>query len=316
MKAEGGDNKWHKPADIYLDAPYLETGLGEYFSLAGSPNRLLPLADFYQSPSIDTPKIARLAEKLGCAITMNAVEISCGKNPSWNYLSGVSGERYTNPINRDYSFNHFPQLAAAKSERLSRLAWTTMCALPDAAHSYNSAYRRNPLRAVYQKNERGGARFADLQLVHQLRSEAWVPQKGGEFVRPAQARAELLPDGFTFDSGWAWIKAIQFGKSIQLQNEKAQAEAAAAADGRRQQQEAAKALGFDDVEIARRLAEIPAEELNRIYAEWERRKNVPLPEHERANPQRRSNKVFDQAVVAAGRRTEERTRSVCIGLKR
>ncbi len=145
-----------------------------------------------------------------------------------------------------------------------------MCALPDTAHSYNSAYRRNPLRAVYQKNERGGARFADSLLVQQLRSEAWVPQKGGEFVRPAEARAELLPDGFTFNSGWAWIKAIQFGKSIQQQSEKAQAEAAAAAEGRRRQQEAAKALGFDDADTARRLAEIPAEELNRLCAEWER----------------------------------------------
>jgi hypothetical protein len=40
---------------------------------------------------------------------------------------------------------------------------------------------------VYRKNERGGAHFANSQLVHQLRSEAWVPQRGGEFVRPAQA---------------------------------------------------------------------------------------------------------------------------------
>ncbi len=89
----GSDNKWHKPADIYLDAPYLDSGLGEYLSFAGASNKLVALAEFYQFLSIDKAKITRLAEKLGCPITMNAVEISCGKNPSWNYLSSVQGER-------------------------------------------------------------------------------------------------------------------------------------------------------------------------------------------------------------------------------
>jgi hypothetical protein len=62
----GKDNKWHKPADIYLDAPYFDTALGEYFGILGASNQLSPLADFYQSLPIDTLKIKRFAEKLGC----------------------------------------------------------------------------------------------------------------------------------------------------------------------------------------------------------------------------------------------------------
>ena len=188
-----------------------------------------------------------------------------------------------------------------------------MCALPDTAHSYDSVYNSNPLRAVYRKNERGGARFADLYLVHQLRAKPGFPRKAVNLCarrRPARNRFLTALPSIPAGPG---LKPLNSAKSIQQQSEKAQAEAAAAVEGRRKQQEAAKALGFKDVDTARRLAEIPAEELNRFYADWERRKNVPLPEHEPANPERRSNKVFDQAVAAAGRRTEERKRSVSIG---
>jgi hypothetical protein len=260
----GKDNKWHKPSEIYLDVPYLETGMAKYLAILGAPNPPSPLADFYESLPIDTPKIARFAEALGCLTKLTVARTSCGKNPQWNYLHSVSGERYTSPIDRDYIITRFRELVERKSAKLARLVWNTMRSLPDTAHSYDSTHHQNPLRAVFRKNERGGARFADSQLVHQLRAEAWVPQRAGEFVRPALARAELLPDGFTFDRGWPWIKAIQFGKGIQLQNARAQAEAVAALERQREQQEAATALGFPDAETARKLAEIPRDELKRI----------------------------------------------------
>ncbi|EHJ58595.1 hypothetical protein NSU_4454 [Novosphingobium pentaromativorans US6-1] len=103
---------------------------------------------------------------------------------------------------------------------------------------------------MYRKNESNGARFADSCLVHQLRNFAWVPQGKAEFVKPAQARSELLPEGFTFDAGWPWLKAIQFGKNIEAQSAADKARAAAVADREKSQNEAAKALGFDDAEYA------------------------------------------------------------------
>ncbi len=91
----GKDNKWYKPAGIYLDAPYLDTALGEYFGILSAANQPSPLADFYQSLPIDTPKITRFAEKLGCLTKITIARSSCSKNPQWSYLSSVSGERYT-----------------------------------------------------------------------------------------------------------------------------------------------------------------------------------------------------------------------------
>lgn len=311
----GKDNKWHKPAEIYLDDPYLDTGLREYLGIIGASNPPSPLADFYQSLRIDIPKITRFADQLGCRTKIALARVSCGENPQWNYLRSVSGERHTSPIDHDNIINRFHLLAEKKSEKLARLVWNTMCSLPDTAHRYDSAHYQNPLRAVYRKNERGGAHFADSQLVHQLRAQAWIPQRTGEFVRPAQARAELLPDGFTFDPGWPWIKAIQFGKGIQLQNVRAQAEAAAAVEQERRQQEAANALGFPDAETARKLAGIPEDELKRILVKWERQeraasKTPEFPQRESPNPDRRAEGMAERARAAVHKTYEVRERSV------
>lgn len=187
-----------------------------------------------------------------------------------------------------------------------------MCKSTNVGHSYNSVHNENPLLAVYQKNGKGGAHFADSQLVHQLRAAAWVPQMG-KFVRPAYARRELLPEGFTFDAGWPWIKAVQFGLGIRIANQKAQAETTAAAEQRQAETAAARSLGFQDADTARKLAEIPPDDLLRMLAERERRKNVELPEHIPGNAGRRSDHVIARAGEAPVRRSEQRTRSVSVG---
>jgi hypothetical protein len=209
--------------------------------------------------------------------------------------------------------NRLGLIAKQKSERLSRLVWNTMISLKITGLGYDSSYSENPLRAVYRKNERGGARFADSHLVHQLRSEEWIPQRGGQFVRPSDARPELLPDGFTFDAGWHWIKAIKFSDGVRLQTERARAASAAAVEQVRRDQEAATTLGFKNPEIARQLAEIPPEELSAIVAEHTRRKNFDLPDKEIGNPLRRSDRVTAGATAAPDRQTVERTRSVSLG---
>lgn len=311
----GMDGKWHKPANIYLDAPVLETGVGEYISILGISDKMFPLTDAYTSMRIDTSKIARFAEKLGSMTRIAITTQQCSNNPKWDYLRNVSGDRFTaTGINRDYAIRHFKQLAERKSVKLSKLVWETMRLLPETDYGYDWATHKNPLRATFRMNESNGARYEDSLLVHQLRNYAWVPQGEVEFVKPAQARSELLPEGFTFDAGWLWLKAIQFGKNIEAQSAAARAQAAAIADREKSQNEAAKALGFDDAETARKVAEIPAAELKRFYAEWEHRKNFQLPENEPKNPERRALKVSAQAADAPGKVSEYRTRSVSVGI--
>ena len=310
----GKDDKWHQPANIFLDAPYLETGISEYIAILGTSDKVFALADAYASMPIDIVKITRFAEKLGSITRIGVTTQRCSNNRNWDHLRAVPGERFTSWIDRDYAIRQFKHLAERKSVRLSKLIWETMRLLPETHHKHDWATYENPLRAVYRKNESNGARFADSVLVHQLRDYAWVPQGETEFVKPALARSELLPEGFTFDAGWPWLKAIHFGKNIEAQSAVAKAQAAVVAEREKSQNEAAKALGFDDAETARKVAEIPADELNRFHAEWEHRKNFQLPENEPKNPERRALKVSVQAADAPGKVSEHRTRSVSVGI--
>lgn len=308
----GADENWHKPADIYLDRPFGDSGFSEYMQIPGASRTLHPLADFYQKFPVKTLNIARFAQQLGSSSTIALSRVSCTDNPEWNRLSSVAGERYTSPIDRDFAIPKFQQLVAKKSHRLAKLVWNTMRSLQIPEYSYDSAHSDNPLRATYRKNERGGARFAPSQLVYQLRRHAWVPQRGDNFVRPADARVELLPGGFTFDPEWAWIEAIEFGKNIKLLDAKAKEEEAANAARAKLDDEAAKALGFEDAETARRVAEIPQDELREIVTEWHNRHRVELPDHQPLNADRRVEGVRARAGDAPKRQTEIRQRSVSV----
>jgi hypothetical protein len=118
---------------------------------------------------------------------------------------------------------------------------------------------------------------------------------------------DLLTEGFPFDAGSVWLKAIGFGSS-----------AAAKSEEQRQKETAAKELGFRDqasLERAKRFGALPPEEQERILAEREHSPAKELPEREPVNPERRAERVGAKAASAPDRRTEERTRSVSIGLE-
>jgi hypothetical protein len=135
-------------------------------------------------------------------------------------------------------------------------------------------------------------------------------------VRPAAARAALLPDGFTFDPGWAWIKAIDFGKEAELQSEKAKTAAAEAVEGRNRRTAAAVELGLkpEDLDWVEKLKNVPPEERERLLRGLEQsREAVDLPENEPRSPDRRAQRVGALAADAPERKTEKRTRSVSVG---
>ncbi len=311
----GADNKWHVPRNIYIDMPFKNTGLADYYRIAGSASPPRALHDLYKNLPIDTVKVVRFAQDIGVKTGIKVARAHCQDNPEWPCLSLVSGQRHTNYINNDYVIREFDKLVSAKSDRMALLIWNVMREQsPDT--SYDHRNHTNILRAVYQINNSGGPRFADSKLVHDLRTASWVPQKGGKFVRPSKARSEDLPEGFTFDAGWAWIKAIGFGSEVISEEAAARVQALSLQEAARKREATAKELGFPDAETAERLkkyAEIPEAELSRFYEDWERRRSIDLPENKPSNPDRRSARVIADAIVAPERRTEQKMRSVSVG---
>jgi len=293
---QADDENWYRPEDIYLDKPYLETCLSAYFGALSPESRPEALHSRYRHCGIEIERITKFAKAVGVSIGLKIAEGVCSNNPEWNHLVMVGGTRASTHINRDYYIPHLPELLELPSLELARLIWRTLISLP--------AYP-NYLQATYQRNRTTGPRHAASRLVHELRAASWVPQGNGEFVRPADAARELLPKGFPFDPGYAWLKAIHFGETA----------ARKSADAL-QKEAAARSLGFIDAaaaERARRFSELPEAEQEKFLAELELRNVAAVPDRPLANPERRARNVRDHALKAPDKETEIRERSVSIG---
>lgn len=290
------DEKWGQPSQVFIDAPFLDTGLNSYFASLGDMAKKVALSPEYVDGKVSVERISKFAAAVGAQTSLQLVLVSCTDNPQWPYLAQVGGERYSSHIDIDYTITDLGKLLSKPSMDLSRLVWKTMCALPRTS---------NWLDATFQKNARYGHRTADSQLVHMLRAHAWVPQRSGGFVAPADAVKDELPEGFAFDPGYLWLKRVRFGEGNQLRAEELA-----------KREVVAKQLGFGDartLERAKLFAALPKAEQESILADVSRRAQKPFPVHEPQNLERRSERVSAQARSAPERVTEERTRSVSVG---
>lgn len=294
---QGEDESWRRPEDIYLDQPYLDTNLSSYYGVFSPDRRPEALHSDYKNCGIEIERIGKFARAVGAKVSLKVSEITCDRNPEWSYLLMVGGSRVsTSYVNRDYHIPYLVELLKTPSLGLSRLVWRTLTNFPA-----NSSY----LKATYQLNMSHGPRHAASLLVHELRAASWVPQGDSMFVRPSDASRELLPRGFPFDSGYAWLKAVQFGEAVVRASVQAL-----------QREAAAKSLGFSDAaaaDRARRFNELPESEQEKILAELDHQKRAPIPDRPLANPERRAKNIREQALKAPDKESEIRERSVSIG---
>ncbi len=291
---EGGDDQWHTPGGIYLDHPYQKTDLSSYYERMGEDADCAALDERYGSLGVSVERIGKFAQMVGAKVFLEISSRSCRDNPQWSHLRAVGGDRYTSSsIDRDYYIPKLGELLKTPSLELSRLIWRTVVLQPSSTHC---------LQAIFQRNQKGGARYADSSLVHTLRAAKWVPQNGGEFVRPADASREKLPKGFPFDAGWKSLNALHFGAEAERRTAEA-----------RQKEVVAKSAGFSDLaqlELALLFAQASKEEQERFFAEREKATKSAVPDRDLANPDRRKQKIAEQAEQAPDKESEIRDRSV------
>jgi hypothetical protein len=292
---EGSDGKWRTPAGIFLDHPFVDTGLTAYYDALGNNANRAPLATSYQDCGIAMSKLGSFAKAVGAQTRLEIVAAHCASNPDWPYLSSVRGDRHTSEVNRDYAIPGLNEVLSKPSLAISKLIWQTMSSLPS---------QPNYLQARYQKSQSGGAHYTSSQIVHFLKSATWVPQGNNSFARPAEASRDLLPEGFPFDSGWLWLKAVQFGEQERQR-----------AEEDKKKQTTAKELGFQDSETLERalqFAALPPADQERILSDFKSKHGLELPEHEPHNPVQRAARVANEAHNAPGKVTEDRLRPVSL----
>ena len=255
------DNKtwWAKPSIVFLDSPYLDTGLRAYYDAIGEDSgRKWALSPKYEKYGIEPEKLGKFAKAVGAQTKLEAEpepqEIP-SDHPQRRYLMSAPGERKRDVINNDYAIPEFKVLLDKPNLDKARLIWRTMDSLDDKY-----------LKAKYRKNVSKGFRYGASSLIHDLRKAEWVPQKNGEtlrFVRPCDASSDHLPEGFPYKPWQEWLSnfefGIQFGKSRQDREEQEQITREQAKREYRDKEEAAKNIGFASYERSQMYVKIDQE---------------------------------------------------------
>ena len=294
-RSVNGNLLWCGPSELFLDSPYLETGLAIFQKF----NRKRRLWDGYQDKLKEGSRedFIKFAEAIGVITRLPIERVPCLQNLNWDYLRSAPGWRATSPINRDFTIRGLSQVLQNPTLAISKLIWMTMCNLPR---------HPNYLEATYQINQSGGPRQTESQLVQALRQQPWVPQLNGTFVRPSEADRDLLPEGFTFDAGWAWIKAVEFGVEANKRTIEHQKKQAVARD-----------LGFRSIEEIEKLKRAIEAGFSpdQYLEEVARRNHVAQPEESVPNPERRRRGVLERSDNAPSKESVTRERSILPGVR-
>ena len=296
------DGKWGCPDQVYLDSPYVDTGLHALYRKPnddGHDGRPVALADRYRKIRVPREALAEFAKNVGAHTRLTVKWQSTHSHRESGALRqdyrryGVRW-RHTG-IDDDWTISELELVLENPTEALSRLVWTTLMRADTTV-----------LEARFRPNQQYTTRREPSTLVLILRELSWLPQEDGNFVPPAKASQDLLPAGFLFDPGWPWIMAIGFGE-----------EGAKRVEERRRTREIAIELGIDDAEAlddAKRFAELDPDIRRRILDEHE--STTDLPNHKPGDPNRRTETVREQAKDAPERATEERTRTISVNRER
>jgi hypothetical protein len=246
------DGQWRRPNGVYIDFPFLETGLSAYYDALGPGGGRMALSDSYRKSRTLREKFLMFAGGVGVQFQLEIKDVSCEENPAVEQLiDGQGNWSVIYGINQDYTIEGLTSLLTRNDEALSRLIWRTLCDRRDS----------DWLLAKYRKNSHYPVKTAASHLVCILRDSDWVPQTDGRFVRPSQASRKLLPKGFPCDEGYEWLEAVRFGEEDRNRIEV-----------NWQKQDTAKSLWFSDegaLERAWRFTSLPQEVQERILAEFQ-----------------------------------------------
>ena len=313
------DKIWRKPNEIFLDSPYLDTGLSAYYEAIGDDAQSWEVSEEYEKCGISAKKIGEFAKAVGARTKL------CVKNQviQWSHperdklkidavLWPPSKKNITEKgVDEDYYIQEFDVLLNEPNLKKSQLIWNTMNRLP--------AYY---LKARYRPNSRYSIRQANSILVWRLKEEEWVPQEQDDedkfsFVKPSDAIIGLLPKGFQVNTGTEWLEAIELGRWEKQERIKKEREAEA--EQRKQErayQEKEKAaeifnLSVEQLEELARLNKKDPEAIQEFLQQQQEKRQTPsFPERTSNNPDRREERIKEQIADAPDKEYKQRQRSV------
>lgn len=287
--------KWGKPSMAYLDSPFLETELNICSQILGKDFAHKALSDEYATVKIKPEIIGAFAKRVG-ALTELSINIDRGD------------------YSIDSSIAHLDKILESEKISTSRLVWRTLISCEK-----NGVH---PINKVFHKWERLDRRcnFSDAGdsfITELLKEKTWIPQKMGEaikYVQPRDAVAEKLPEGFEYQTGWQWIKYLDFGQNVEERREAQDLDNERQTKDRKFKEDFVRHMGFESLEeaeeIARLTKENPEEYTKFKEAVSIRKARPTFPNRPVPNPERRQEHLEVQLSDAPVKEYEKRERRV------
>lgn len=291
--SRGGGLYWLKAEQLYIDKPYIETGLGELNAIHGKYSIWTRYRDAFNENQLNS-----LVEFLKATGAMSVLKVShtgLHENPHsrelWkDYFNNRTRDTNTG-ISEDYSIDGLQKYLAHDSISCSQLVWNALiCGESKFA------------KARYRPNQNYPTREADSQLVHHLKNNAWIPNKQSEFCKPQDMSRDELRNDFPYDDRNGLLTAIGFGENARKRSEEYQTK-----------NKKAQEMGFESAEQAAKFAELAKRGISpdELIAQ---QKRAELPEESVPNPERRRKGVLERSENAPSKESVTRERSIQPGI--
>ncbi|MGV9763605.1 sacsin N-terminal ATP-binding-like domain-containing protein [Micromonospora tulbaghiae] len=283
-----GERHWAPPRDVYLDQPFLATGLAALYQshqYRGTPPGQLDPA--YASENFD---IAGLADTLDVTRGLSVRPADISDNPKFQKSWSRGKQRAYTRVAQDWQIPNFDLIVATEDEDLLRSLWRTVVF---AKASF--------AEAEFQANMTSPRYALESQLLQSLRHTPWVLDSDGNLRLPTDITADELAEGLVVPDASPMLQHVGFGRN-----------AAIAVAERRERELQAKALGFESVDVLLEIAEAYQADPESVRAWLRERKNLTLPEGASADPEQRARGAGENAADAPERRSEKRVRTVQI----
>jgi hypothetical protein len=293
LRVEGAEG-YHAARAVYLDQPFVTSGLGLIYDGNVKGRDRHPLWGGYgrlkREQLLALLKALRVEDQL--AVQRTSISYTHPHRNELFYGFGATRETSTCQ-NIDYTIPELPALLALSNPDISKQIWRAIA----AAGSH-------VMRASYAPNQTHEPHRAPSTLALCLRDAAWMPAKNGSLRRPSAITALELADGLSTKGNEEWLHAIGFAAEHRRRSEEHQA-----------RRRAAQTIGLP-AELADQLATLSPKALKELGNEMLRRvasglfSTPEFPEREAPNPERRAVRMAERARAAPPKTYEVRERSV------